>query len=244
MSSDCFCCQSISRYPNDSKVRIWNWNPRSIGEADESPQEFYLGTASEPFQKRLFPLEHQATGKIVDFGRVDMDLARRWLIHCEKNHVSQCAVRAELRFGSSTYGLGPIFLDVEDKCLIREKHHQKPYAALSYVWGNSCTTKTTLVNFASLQVSQRLTAPGIVLPKSIRDAIYITLELGIRYLWCDCLCIIQDDPEIQKHINAMALTYANAHVTIAITDADNTDRGVVGLHTDSNDARDPRWDLS
>ena len=33
------------------------------------------------------------------------------------------------------------------------------------------------------------------LPQNFQDAIYATAKLGIRYLWIDALCIIQDDVE-------------------------------------------------
>jgi hypothetical protein len=32
-------------------------------------------------------------------------------------------------------------------------------------------------------------------PQTLKDAVYVTRRLGIRYLWIDALCIIQDSPE-------------------------------------------------
>jgi hypothetical protein len=32
------------------------------------------------------------------------------------------------------------------------------------------------------------------LPRTFQDAIQVTRELGIKYIWIDSLCIIQDDP--------------------------------------------------
>lgn len=33
------------------------------------------------------------------------------------------------------------------------------------------------------------------LPKTLQDAVIITCKLGFRYIWIDCLCIDQDDPD-------------------------------------------------
>lgn len=43
------------------------------------------------------------------------------------------------------------------------------------------------------------------LPKTFQDAIKITQRLRIKYLWIDCLCIIQDDPnDWGKEASAMS----------------------------------------
>ncbi|KAF4340130.1 hypothetical protein FBEOM_5991 [Fusarium beomiforme] len=54
------------------------------------------------------------------------------------------------------------------------------------------------------------------LPAAYIDAIALTRELGVRYLWIDALCIIQDSQaDWEKECSAMADTYANAFLTIA-----------------------------
>jgi hypothetical protein len=54
------------------------------------------------------------------------------------------------------------------------------------------------------------------LPKTFQDAIKITRRLGIRYLWIDCLCIVQDDAaDWEAEAANMAAIYQNAYVTIA-----------------------------
>jgi hypothetical protein len=51
---------------------------------------------------------------------------------------------------------------------------------------------------------------------SIRDAILFTRELGQRYLWFDCLCIIQgDDLDKAGDIEKMADVYEGAIFTIS-----------------------------
>jgi hypothetical protein len=88
------------------------------------------------------------------------------------------------------------------------------YATLSHCWGTSqvlTTTKGTL--------SQRFL--GIrwdPLPRIFQDAIALTKNLGIEYLWIDSLCIIQGDHKDWTHESArMATIYSNSYLNIAAT---------------------------
>ncbi|KAF4628642.1 hypothetical protein G7Y89_g9504 [Cudoniella acicularis] len=57
--------------------------------------------------------------------------------------------------------------------------------------------------------------PLVRLPETIRDAVYVTRNLGIRYLWVDALCIIQDDPnDWAQETGIMGNIYKNAVVTV------------------------------
>ena len=50
------------------------------------------------------------------------------------------------------------------------------------------------------------------LPQTIKDAIIVTAELGLEYLWIDALCIIQDD-DADKGVELarMGDIYSKAH---------------------------------
>lgn len=65
------------------------------------------------------------------------------------------------------------------------------YVTLSHRWGESIPSKTTKANFSS----QRKGINYNDLPTTFKDAIFTTNKMGIRYLWIDALCIIQDDYE-------------------------------------------------
>jgi len=74
--------------------------------------------------------------------------------------------------------------------------------------------------------------------KTFQDAIIATQALGLRYLWIDSLCIIQDDEhDWDQECATMADVYGNAVVNIAATNA--TD-GSVGLFVERSTVRASR----
>jgi len=54
------------------------------------------------------------------------------------------------------------------------------------------------------------------MPQTYKDAIHVTHALGLRYLWIDALCIIQECPkDWAKENQNMGNIYKNSHITIA-----------------------------
>lgn len=87
------------------------------------------------------------------------------------------------------------------------------YCALSYRWGPPDQVyKTTRANLS--RMIQNI--DWDVLPRLVQDAITVTRELDIEYLWIDALCIIQGDEE-DWHIESakMGQYYTKAFLTIA-----------------------------
>ncbi|OAL01413.1 HET-domain-containing protein [Phaeosphaeriaceae sp. SRC1lsM3a] len=65
------------------------------------------------------------------------------------------------------------------------------YACLSHCWGGLTPCKTTKALLSSHMTGLNWTE----IPPTFKDAITITRNLQIKYLWIDSLCIIQDDGE-------------------------------------------------
>lgn len=60
------------------------------------------------------------------------------------------------------------------------------------------------------------------LPPLFQDAVIITRQLGLRYLWIDSLCIIQDSlRDWETEATKMASIYQNSYVTISATNSKN-----------------------
>jgi hypothetical protein len=86
------------------------------------------------------------------------------------------------------------------------------YMALSHRWAGSMITRTLQDNFQSMCRS----IPWDELTKTMQDAVTVTRFLGIRYLWIDSLCIIQDSEEDwSQQSSKMSGIYRNSIITIA-----------------------------
>jgi hypothetical protein len=62
------------------------------------------------------------------------------------------------------------------------------YMSLSHCWGNLRIKTLTAGNLAEFRSRISFTK----LPKTFQEAIVVTRKFGIRYLWIDSLCIIQE----------------------------------------------------
>ena len=95
---------------------------------------------------------------------------------------------------------------------------------LSHCWGDdtSLLIKTLKDNIEDWK--RRI--PLAMLPQTFVDAVRITRDLKIRYLWVDSLCIIQDDPQDWERESAeMASIYKNSYLTIAATASKDSSEG-------------------
>jgi hypothetical protein len=115
---------------------------------------------------------------------------------------------------------------VKDVRLYETQNESDYYVSLSHCWGKAraiTTTSETLV-----KNSQIITWD--CLPKTFQDAVTIVRRLGLKYLWIDSLCIIQDDPEDwSRESGKMVAVYQNAYLTIAATKSADDDGGCFSM---------------
>ena len=98
------------------------------------------------------------------------------------------------------------------------------YAALSHCWGGLIPTRLLADTLDSYQKDISFSS----LPANFRDAVTITRQLGIKYLWIDALCIIQDsasDWEIES--KKMGDVYRNALITISAAMSPGSTAGIL-----------------
>lgn len=110
---------------------------------------------------------------------------KHWMENCQASH-TDCP--------PSDHPLPTRVLDVTTnppKLVITANLSQKEekYIALSHCWGPSQPLRTLKMNIGLHQDGIDLSS----MPQTFKDAVAVTRYLGMRYIWIDSLCIVQDD---------------------------------------------------
>jgi hypothetical protein len=118
-----------------------------------------------------------------DSTRLDVELLRKWLQICEREHGSECNGDQENpRSSSKELPLG--FMDIDVECmLVAPAPNGCRYVALSYRWGSSKSLQLPKKNRKALQQMHGLRSEE--LSGTIADAVEVTRQMGERYLWVD-----------------------------------------------------------
>lgn len=136
----------------------------------------------------------------------------QWLENCTTCHAN-CSTNLNVPLPARVLDVSAIDSDRTVR-LYETQGEEDTYVCLSHCWGRApllTTTSTTLeerkAGFASS-----------LLPQTFRDAADYVRKLGLRYIWIDALCIIQDDEDDWRRESAkMYSIYENAYLTIAAT---------------------------
>lgn len=152
-----------------------------------------------------------------------LDLARGWFEDCCASH--GCRQSEVPKLPSRVIDIGTRFPIRSVRLHWSDEGESGHYACLTYCWGGPQPLSTRQAN------AQDLTDGFLVskLPTTLQDAITTTFKLGLRYIWIDCLCIIQDDPEdVSREIGSMSRIYSEASVTISAAGANTVFDGFLG----------------
>jgi hypothetical protein len=100
--------------------------------------------------------------------------------------------------------------------------------ALSHCWGKLRDDEKFCASLRNLQ--ELKTAINFDrLPKTFQDAVIVTKGLGLRYLWIDSLCIIQDDHEDwEREAARMEQVFSLAYCVIGASSARSSLDGFLG----------------
>ena len=100
--------------------------------------------------------------------------------------------------------------------LLETESQRDLYCALSYYWGGDQKTKATKETLPQLKANIAFGK----LPATLQDAITTTHGLGLRYLFVDSICILQDHEEdMHLQIAQMSEIYSEAAVTVLASQA-------------------------
>ena len=144
------------------------------------------------------------------------EIASKWLTMCKTYH-KECSLPTMDFFPSRILDVGDEGDTIRLFSSIQQLNSQ--YIALSHSWGTSNVFKTTSDNLKD----RFLGIESSSLPDKFQNAVRITRALGVKYLWIDALCIIQDSVEDWTEASSqMHKLYSNSLLTISILDEDHS----------------------
>jgi hypothetical protein len=141
-------------------------------------------------------------------------IARYWLSECLRSHEKCQANSKSVLQANRPFRLVNVSLaDVDGDPYLEEGATEGDYLTLSYCWGDPSTVTTTTKESLE-EFKHRI--PFASLSRIFKDAIEFTRLLGIKYIWIDALCIVQDSPEDKtREIPRMADIYAASLLTLS-----------------------------
>jgi hypothetical protein len=129
---------------------------------------------------------------------VDWEFLRTCVRECSSTHTATCCTY----FPNAYTPLKVI--DCRSRRVIDFPQNGR-YLALSYIWGSAQSAESIII--------QDMLPDSI--PTTILDAMEVTLQLGLQYLWVDRYCIPQDQEAVKhREIRHMDLIYKEASATI------------------------------
>lgn len=149
------------------------------------------------------------------------DTIRFWVKDCVENHPKCRPVGRSSVLPTRVIDVG---IGADDTpVLYVSQGGEAPYAALSHCWGGHVPLKTTKETLEAYK-------GGLPeLPRNFQDAILVARIVGLRYLWIDALCIVQDDPEDwATEAERMTTTYRSSALTISALNSEAPDVGFLG----------------
>lgn len=157
---------------------------------------------------------------------------QRWYASCVEGH-PDCSPRKLLPTAENSDWMPTRLINVDQskasqKCILQLSSELSPasYMTLSHCWGEANGPRPPKLTDSNVD-SMRNRIPIETLPRTFQDAIQITRNLGVSYLWIDSLCIIQDSLEDwRRESRLMDKVYRYSACNIMAEAATNCDGGL------------------
>lgn len=236
----CFLCSVFittlrPKLPNPSQdARAWTDRPvvlRGLLTRGGALYQIKVSAGDASGLCNVYPITHSPSGRaatvqipqsMIHGRRIEeagsaggLDLLRDWVKQCNDTHGARCRGSGVLPTRVLNVGLAR---DDYIKLEIPQRGAREHYVALSHCWGRAQLIQTKVANYKQHQ--QRI--PMTALSSTFHDAVTIARKLGIRYLWIDSLCIIQDSPsDWEAEAARMGTVYREAYLVIAAAYSDS-----------------------
>jgi hypothetical protein len=184
-------------------------------------KELMEATETTKLKPRMLP-----AGSVGTDSRESLDTAKNWLITCSWSH-AECikSTREPVELPARFLEINLDQVEPVKRIRLRTDVQVVKYATLSYCWGGVASHVPHLRKENLTSYMQEIVVGD--LPKTFRDAIECAYRLGVRYLWIDSLCIIQDSEEDWLRQSAlMADIYARSFINLAATVSRTSNEGL------------------
>ncbi|KAI4918858.1 hypothetical protein J4E85_009646 [Alternaria conjuncta] len=137
----------------------------------------------------------------------DYTEAREWIASCVKGHgCYKFQFLTESKYDTNVHNLKVI--DCRNR-LVGKLPPAGSYVTLSYVWGKPDA------QHPGQQAGAESLEPDVLscnLPRTIEDAIKVTLMLGYDYLWVDRYCLEKSSEDFHRQLKQMDKVYAGGGI--------------------------------
>lgn len=163
---------------------------------------------------------HDVSGNVMQFSKAMLDVCMASHVECRAGDTIPFLPTRLIevrRIEQAPGGLVVKLIETDSMC------RTEPYCTLSHCWG-----AIEIQRLLNKNLSQMLSSIEFSnLPQTFKDALVVTNELGLTYIWIDSLCIIQDSEHDWKREAArMRDVYRNAIINIAATKATDSRVGL------------------
>jgi len=181
-----------------------------------------VGNAYKGFGMLADIILDDPAAKYITTGAVDLvvdsegnyEQVQRWLAKCKESH-ADCPKPRKRLLPTRVVDVGPRDGSQDPKIHVNQGERDY-YLVLSYCWGGP--QPITLTQDTEYEKTQGIGMSA--LPRTLHDAVIITRSLGLRYIWIDALCIIQDSPKDKENeLKKMAQIYQHGLLTISAASA-------------------------
>ena len=147
--------------------------------------------------------------------------ARSWLSICQRDH-ERC-IKSDVHDPVLPTRVIEVGDESHPPRLYCSEGDRNPYCALSYCWGNTeslVLTRETLAQWTD-------NIPLSSLAPTFSNAIIAARELGLRYIWIDVLCAVQDNEDCWSDESSQTHNaFANATITLSAHDSKDVSEGL------------------
>lgn len=211
----------------DSKVGVLV--PCKIDETTGQAKEYHhakmtlLRDANTPklsWKEDLRDIRNKRKGSLVleNGWKFPAELIYGWIDHCLKHHEACYYPLEDPALPTRVVDVGTI--DHPTTKVLETKGAHGRWIALSYCWGPEDPARPRLKTTIATLEEYKNKFPYDLIPRVIQDATMVARGLGIRYIWVDSFCIVQDWlADWEQEAARMASVYRDSYTTIAASGA-------------------------